>query len=320
MAIMPASVVIPLYNKREQIARAIRSVQDQRMPPHEIIVVDDGSTDGSDQIVESMKVPGLRLIRQKNAGPGAARNRGVEEASGELVAFLDADDCWCPAYLEESTRILDLNPKVCAVTSCYIDQPNNVSRRNQWKRRGIREGLVRICPSNSPMLFLYMVAYMTPCTTTIRIDTFRRYGGFHSKDGCRYAEDAMLWVKVLLNEDVYFQLTPLAEFHRESSDLSTRTRLRPLEPFLLDSGELEAVCRSDLRPLLHDFLRFRAYKSVAVLSYWGKWRDARSIMRQFASIEDWWRGAFWLAVISATPLASPVAWVLRTVGLGKKNR
>jgi glycosyltransferase involved in cell wall biosynthesis len=317
---MPTSVVIPLFNKREQIARAIRSVQDQRLPPHEIIVVDDGSSDGSDQIVEAMNVPGLKLIRQKNAGPGAARNRGVEEASADLVAFLDADDYWHPAYLKESERILGLNPQASAVTSCYFDQPENISRRKLWEHRGIREELVRISPLSSPMLFLYMVAYMTPCTTTVRIETLRQYGGFHSKDGCRYAEDAMLWTKVLLNESVCFHLTPLVDLHRESSDLSNRTRLRPLEPFLLDAGDLEAVCRPELRPLLHKFLRLRAYKSVAVLGYWGKWREARNVMRQFASMDDWRRLSFWLAVISATPLSGPVAWALRTAGAGQKNR
>jgi glycosyltransferase involved in cell wall biosynthesis len=93
------SVVIPLYNKQAYVERAVASVLQSAYPAHEVIVVDDGSTDDGPQRVSAMGDSRVRLIKQANAGVSAARNRGVSEASGEYVAFLDADDYWTPEYL-----------------------------------------------------------------------------------------------------------------------------------------------------------------------------------------------------------------------------
>ena len=88
------SVIIPLYNKAASIRRTLRSVVEQRVQPREIIVVDDGSTDGSAEIVQSLNAPLVRLLRQQNQGVSAARNRAMAEASGRWVALLDGDDVW----------------------------------------------------------------------------------------------------------------------------------------------------------------------------------------------------------------------------------
>ena len=93
------SVVIPLYNKAAYVRRAINSVFDQSFDDLEIIVVDDGSTDGGGEVVAAIEDPRLRLIRQANAGVAAARNVAVGAARGRWVAFLDADDTWRPDRL-----------------------------------------------------------------------------------------------------------------------------------------------------------------------------------------------------------------------------
>ncbi|WP_298269707.1 glycosyltransferase family A protein [Geobacter sp.] len=93
------SVVIPLFNKADFVEEAIASVQKQSLPAAEIIVIDDGSTDGSAACVERLAVPQLRLIRQRNAGVASARNCGIQEAKGDIVAFLDADDRYLPGFI-----------------------------------------------------------------------------------------------------------------------------------------------------------------------------------------------------------------------------
>lgn len=115
------SVIIPLYNKEPYIERTIRSVLSQTFGEFEIVVVDDGSTDNSAAVVEGMHQPLVRLIRQENGGVSAARNRGIEEARFDYVAFLDADDEWKENHLEVIVNLIKEYPE-CGVfgTSYYF--------------------------------------------------------------------------------------------------------------------------------------------------------------------------------------------------------
>ena len=94
------SIIIPLYNKEPIIEKTISSVLSQSYNDFEVVIVDDGSTDGSVSIVESMNDPRIRLIKQENGGPSKARNSGVRNAQGEWIVFLDADDEFLPDALQ----------------------------------------------------------------------------------------------------------------------------------------------------------------------------------------------------------------------------
>ena len=95
------SVVIPVHDGERYLAAAIESVLEQTLPPAEVIVVDDGSTDSSVQVAERYAPQGVRCHSQANAGGGAARNRGVALSEGDFIAFLDADDLWELGKLEQ---------------------------------------------------------------------------------------------------------------------------------------------------------------------------------------------------------------------------
>jgi glycosyltransferase involved in cell wall biosynthesis len=110
------SVVIPLYNKRTYIRRAVDSVLAQSFREFELIVVDDGSTDGGHELLADIADPRMKLIRQANAGEGEARNCGAEEAVATWVAFLDADDMWLPEHLSELDEIIRRHPE-CGLVS-----------------------------------------------------------------------------------------------------------------------------------------------------------------------------------------------------------
>ena len=117
---MKFSVVIPLYNKAPYIQTAIASVLAQTVRDFEIIVLDDGSTDGGAEIVAAIADPRVRLVRQPNSGVSVTRNRAISMANGQWVAFLDADDWHHPHYLQSLVAAQNLHPALDVVATQYI--------------------------------------------------------------------------------------------------------------------------------------------------------------------------------------------------------
>ena len=114
------SIVIPLYNKKDQVSNTIATVLAQTYQDFEVIIVNDGSTDDSVAEVEKVQDSRIRLIHQQNAGVSVARNRGIEASKGDLIAFLDADDEWNPGYLESQYQLFRKYPD-CSVFACNYE-------------------------------------------------------------------------------------------------------------------------------------------------------------------------------------------------------
>jgi len=112
------SVIVPVFNGEAFIRDALASVRNQTVAPLETIVVDDGSTDRTAELVQSM--PGVTLIRQRNAGPSAARNAALARASGEWIAFLDADDIWLPHKLQRQLALAAQRPELQIVMATHL--------------------------------------------------------------------------------------------------------------------------------------------------------------------------------------------------------
>jgi glycosyltransferase involved in cell wall biosynthesis len=146
------SVLIPLYNKERSIKNTIQSVLDQNFNDFEIIVVNDGSTDNSPEIVKQFVDPRIRLIHQENQGVSAARNRGIKEAKYEWIAFLDGDDLWREDHLETVKNMISSYPKesVFITDFAYSDGRNrfkhkrlsSVSRIEDYFKESIKELLI----------------------------------------------------------------------------------------------------------------------------------------------------------------------------------
>jgi glycosyltransferase involved in cell wall biosynthesis len=311
---MPAvSVIVPLYNKARYIERALVSISAQTFTDLEIIVVDDGSTDNGGDVASRHKDARVRVVRQENQGPGAARNRGIMLSGSPLIAFLDADDEWMPTYLEQGIEAMArAGTDVAAHTCAYIDEPAGKNSARLWLNRGFAAGIHRISADTPATTLLHRVAFMSPCTTMVRAEVVRRLGGFYSTDACRYAEDAHLWLRVLLREPVSFSLEPHVRIYRDASHLSAATRVpRPLEPFLAHPEAIRAICPRELSSLLNQFLAIRAFKTACAWAYWGQWRAARELMSTFKVPSEQKLPFYWRARCAATPWGAAAGAIAR---------
>jgi glycosyltransferase involved in cell wall biosynthesis len=275
------SVVIPLFNKVDYVGRAIRSVLNQSFTDFELIVVDDGSTDGGPEVVRAFADPRLRLIWQENEGPGAARNWGIRESRAELIAFLDADDEWLPDFLSSSVAWLSKHPEcVLSVSGFFMG-----AERQDWgqiaRRAGITEGPWRLPPQLRREEMKDFIGYFNSWAIVCRRWALDRYRGFY-ENRCTFGEDTYLWVQIALNHPVYRSLMPLVWYHSESSELWLGSKnVLPAEPLLTDPAPLRDCCPPAYRPLLEDWLVDNAAYTVRRLNRSGNFEMARYIDKEF---------------------------------------
>jgi len=158
------SVIIPVYNYDRYLAEAVESVLSQTYPHLEVIVVDDGSTDRSGEVAKSFADRGVRYCQQVHSGIGPARNKGVELAQGEFIAFLDADDRWPMQKIERQLRAFENDPSLEMVFGQALQLQNGP----QWQS-GVSDYKVAVDG---------MVPGMVPGTMLIKQDAFDRVGKF----------------------------------------------------------------------------------------------------------------------------------------------
>jgi len=185
------SVVIPMYNAERWICRTVGSAYAQSKEALEIIVVDDGSSDSGAELV-SKTFPEVKLLTQENAGPGAARNAGIEASRGKWVAFLDADDLWLPTHLEELSRLVEKYPDAGLVSTHVL----------QW-RTGASVGKVEMRGRLSRVdYFGFGLAdrhRVHTCGAAMRREVFDQVGPFVPR---KYGQDLEYWARIALHHDV----------------------------------------------------------------------------------------------------------------------
>lgn len=185
------SVIIPLYNKQATIGRAIRSILAQTDAPHEVVVVDDGSTDHSAQAVQDFGT-GVVYVKQENAGPAAARNRGVAASHYPLVMFLDADDELAPGALRDHIRCREHFPDVQASFGSFrVLQGDAVEREEIIYRRLPETRVAKGCHYVDRFLSRLVPAQQSCC---INRDFYDTIGGYDARLRCWERSDFHLRV------------------------------------------------------------------------------------------------------------------------------
>ena len=305
------SIVVPLYNKATTIARTLDSITAQTFADFETIVVDDGSTDGGASIVEEHGDPRIRLIRQANAGPGAARNRAISEARGALVAFLDADDEWLPAFLGRAVATLDTTPAT-VVTFAFLEGVDEKPSGEAFAAAGLVPGIVRVDAQTPVATLIALNVFMNSWATVTSLAVVRRHGGF-IENRCTYGEDSTLWLRVALAEPIAISFDALVHWHSEASELSrNRSGARQIEPFLLDPRPVIESTPATLRPLVDRFLAIRACKTACMLAFWGDWRTARMLVRRFARLRYGRERFVALGFVLASPVGAVAGKLVRS--------
>jgi glycosyltransferase involved in cell wall biosynthesis len=191
------SVIIPTYNRGWIVKEAIESVLAQDYRDFELIVVDDGSTDNTDDILNSYRGD-IMVFRQENQGVSAARNRGLAEASGRFITFLDSDDLWLPQKLFRQVEFFNKNPEaqICQTEETWIRKGVRVNPKKRHKKP---RGMIF-----EPSLALCLVS---PSAVMIRRSLFEKVGGFdETLPAC---EDYDLWLRISCRYPVYLIETSL---------------------------------------------------------------------------------------------------------------
>ena len=182
------SIIIPVYNASALIRRCLDNILAQQGSyTYEVILVDDGSTDDSCAIIESYANTAFRLIKQTNAGPAAARNRGIELAKGRYIAFIDADDYWEKTFIEKTIGFLENNADCIAVS---VGQ-RHLTVSGEFVAPGCLSSY-----SDSfvlPDFFAFWAQWMHVCTGSMiaRSDAVKQLGG--QREDLRITEDLEFW-------------------------------------------------------------------------------------------------------------------------------
>lgn len=191
------TVIIPTYNRGWIIQEAIDSVLDQDFNDYELIVVDDGSEDNTLEILEAYG-KAIKVLQQGNRGVSAARNRGIEEATGRLIAFLDSDDLWLPKKLSTQVKFFENN------ADALINQTQEV-----WNRNGLRVNPKKRHHKFSGMIFerSLELCLVSPSAVMIAKDLFDTVGVFD--ENLPACEDYDLWLRISCRYPVHLTDLPL---------------------------------------------------------------------------------------------------------------
>lgn len=257
------SVVIPLYNKEQSIAKTLDSVMAQTYRDFEVVIVNDGSTDHSAQVVEeyiqktthnvapnNAAQPTMRLINKTNGGVSSARNRGILDAKGEYVAFLDADDLWANNYLEELSNLIHDFPDAGLYAQNYHTMCGDV---------------IPECPSLTKESYRYVSqpwnGRLKPWTGSSSSSRANLIAVGLFDERMAYGEDIDMWWRLILYKGAVLNEKCVA-FYRQDAENRAMHKVIPLEkhiPYYMDKFLEARQQNADFRKFFDTQMIYRLY-------------------------------------------------------------
>ncbi|WP_226596280.1 glycosyltransferase family 2 protein [Marinobacter nauticus] len=280
------SVITPTFNRADYLPFAVESVLSQSVPDFELIVIDDGSTDGTAELTERYLADSrIRYLKQENQGQSVARNRGIAEARGQFICFLDSDNAWVSTKLKTSLKAFEEHPEADIVYGDFI------TIDGEGHEHGVNR-MARYSGRITPQLLRDNFVSMN--TTMTRKRCFDEMGGFDSAD--RLAEDYGLWLRFSTRYQFLYVPAVLGYYrvmeNQISSDKESRFRANEqlVQSFL--KAYPSAVTRGEARRgLSYFFIRKGRYEYSA-----GQRRQAfRSLLRSLSK-DPFWMGPWRFAV------------------------
>lgn len=280
------SVITPTFNRADYLPFAVESVLSQSVSDFELIVIDDGSTDGTAELMERYLADSrIRYLKQENQGQSVARNRGIAEARGQFICFLDSDNAWVSTKLETSLKAFEENPEADIVYGDFI------TIDGEGHEHGVNR-MARYSGRITPQLLRDNFVSMN--TTMTRKRCFDEMGGFDSAD--RLAEDYGLWLRFSTRYQFLYVPAVLGYYrvmeNQISSDKESRFRANEqlVQSFL--KAYPSAVTRGEARRgLSYFFIRKGRYEYSS-----GQRRQAfRSLLRSLSK-DPFWMGPWRFAV------------------------
>lgn len=270
------SVIIPLYNKETGIATALRSILAQTYQDFEIIVVDDGSTDGGVAVVETFNDQRIRLIRQQNAGVSAARNHGFAEAKGKYVSFLDADDEWMPGFLEEIQALQEAYPDCRAQATNYSFCSNGVKSSTILHKipfkgeRGVLSNYFEVASCSHPPV----------CSICVCIERklLQEIGGFPI--GIKSGEDLLTWARIAVRTQWAYSRNAFSVFNIEGYEINERPKRIPAEIDIV-GNELKSIYKNNpnIKGLRHYIAHWHKMRSSVYMRLGMKKKSIREAIK-----------------------------------------
>lgn len=247
------SVVIPLFNKVNFVENCLKSVLQQTHQEFEVIVVNDGSTDGSEHMVKKFKDSRIRLLSQKNRGASEARNEGILNAKGDYIALLDADDYWYPHHLASLKQLIKLFPNAGFYGDRY-----EINSKDNATRLAVLPNYIENKPVIIRDYFKESLAdpILCSCTCAFRKDVFFEIGKFDPK--LRTAQDLDFFVRGALKFPVAFHPKVGLKYIKDSENNLAKSKFNSDRFYFVSKYKLE----ERQHPSLKNYLDVNRYALV----------------------------------------------------------